>query len=255
MQPHVAGEQPSLADRAECWCFADIWIGSLNHPPGSPECEALLSAEERVRAARYRFEHSRAAFVRGRAYLRRILASHLRTRPQDVPLRTSPAGKPFVPGSEVHFNVSHSGGLFACIVSWKREVGIDIEQMRTISRMAEIAGRYFARAEVDTWRRLPEPARRAAFFRCWTRKEAFLKGCGEGLGRPLDSFTVSLDASSGNCLLAPLSESSKWHLLDFEPADGYAGALAVSGGSVPVRYRVRRFNDISEIKRQPKLAE
>ena len=238
MQPHVAGEQPSLADRAECWCFADIWIGSLNHPPGSPECEALLSAEERVRAARYRFEHSRAAFVRGRAYLRRILASHLRTRPQDVPLRTSPAGKPFVPGSEVHFNVSHSGGLFACIVSWKREVGIDIEQMRTISHMAEIAGRYFARAEVDTWRRLPEPARRAAFFRCWTRKEAYLKGCGSGFTHPPQSFDVSLLPGHPPALRAHRAfpeDQAVWSLMDIPVPQGYWATLAITGESPDIK--------------------
>jgi len=93
MESHAVEEPASLADEVDCRCLVDVWIGSLNHPhPNVPACEVLLSAEERARAARYRFDHSRTAFLRSRAYLCGILASRLRTPPQDIPLWSSPAG-------------------------------------------------------------------------------------------------------------------------------------------------------------------
>jgi hypothetical protein len=60
MESHSVEEPASLADKVDCRCLVDVWIGSLNHPhPNVPACEVLLSAEERARAARYRFDHIR----------------------------------------------------------------------------------------------------------------------------------------------------------------------------------------------------
>src|SRR5207245_857335 len=102
-----------------------------------------------------------------------------------------------------------------CIVAVGKEVGIDVERVRSIPEMARIAQRFFAPAELESWNRMPDEKRPVGFFRCWTRKEAFLKATGEGLGRALDSFAVSLGVCAGNCLIAPPEDVSRWHVQPF----------------------------------------
>ena len=73
-----------------------------------------------------------------------------------------------------------------------REIGVDIEQVRSMSDQKDIIERFCSEREKIDFRSVPEDLKSLAFFNCWTRKEAFIKACGEGLTRPLDEFTVSL---------------------------------------------------------------
>src|ERR1700730_8486307 len=217
---------------------ADVWTASLERPRAQVELlRAVLSPDELKRAHRFRVEHARASFILNRAYLRGILASYLHIPPAEIPITTGPFGKPVVPGSEIRFNVSHSSGLFVCIVAVGKEVGIDIERVRSIPEIARMARRFFAPAELEAWNRMPDEDRPFAFFRCWTRKEAFLKATGEGLSRALDSFAVSVEIGRGNCLIAPPEDASRWHVQPFVPEDGFAGAIGSRGGRLSIRRR------------------
>jgi 4'-phosphopantetheinyl transferase len=118
-------------------------------------------------------------------------------------------------------------------VSRGREVGIDLEHLRSGVDIEHIAARFFAPGEAATLRTLPTTMRNEAFFRCWTRKEAYIKARGEGLSLSLDQFAVTLTPGQPAALLqAPgdLQEVSRWSLQDLTPAPGYVAALAVEGG-------------------------
>ena len=68
-----------------------------------------------------------------------------------------------------------------------------------------------------------------AFFRCWTRKEAYIKARGEGLSLSLQSFDVTLTPSERPRVLRiddGTDEAAFWSLREFEPAAGYVGAVA-----------------------------
>ncbi|MGL5097624.1 MAG: 4'-phosphopantetheinyl transferase superfamily protein, partial [Planctomycetia bacterium] len=70
-----------------------------------------------------------------------------------------------------------------------------------------------------------------AFFRIWTRKEAYVKGVGAGLHVPLDQFVVIHDAGSTDALRSTAYEPAdlhRWRLLDLPPIDGYIAAVAVA---------------------------
>ena len=72
--------------------------------------------------------------------------------------------------------------------------------------------------------------RMAAFFRCWTRKETYLKARGVGLSGGLDRFEVSLAPGESARLVRdhdrPEAEV-QWQLFDMSPDEGYMAACAV----------------------------
>ena len=109
------------------------------------------------------------------------------------------------------------------------ELGVDVEQLRDLDDPESIAARFFSTAETSELLSLKPDERGLAFFRCWTRKEAYVKAIGEGLEIPLDSFQVTLlpDAPARFVQMAShLGTASDWTLHHLELAPGYVGALA-----------------------------
>ena len=115
----------------------------------------------------------------------------------------------------------------------ERELGVDIEKIRAGVEREGIAERFFSPGEVAALRAAPVEERDEAFFRCWTRKEAYVKARGGGLSIPLDSFEVTLGRE--RAALSRASDSEGWTMAALEPAPGYAGALVVEGSVAPPR--------------------
>ncbi|HWB97409.1 MAG TPA: 4'-phosphopantetheinyl transferase superfamily protein [Bryobacteraceae bacterium] len=195
---------------------------------------ATLSPDERDRAARFHFNLHRHRFVLSRGLLRVLLARYLDTDPAALVFGYGPQGKPELPGSGLCFNVSHSGNLAAHALvpdpTGSLELGIDVESIRTVSHSDAVARRFFCPAEWQEIETLPPAERADAFFRCWTRKEAYVKALGGGLSVPLDRFQVSLLPGHPARLISLDGDpvrASEWSLYHLDPAEGYTGALAV----------------------------
>lgn len=78
-------------------------------------------------------------------------------------------------------------------IALDHEIGVDVECVRPVSGLDCLTDGFFAPGEAAAIRALPGEQRLSAFFACWTRKEAFVKAIGAGLGHPLDAFEVSSD--------------------------------------------------------------
>ena len=214
-----------------------VWWASLDPSASHVQRLAqLLSADEYMRAERFHFERDRKRFIVGRGLLRTILGRYLQTEPSRLQFRYTFHGKPALTeafdGDMVNFNVSHSQGLALYAVTRGREIGVDLECVRPISDAEQIAGRFFSARENAVFRTLPARKKLAAFFNCWTRKEAYLKAIGDGLARPLDQFDVSLAPGEPARLLhteGDPQEVSRWILQELTPAPGYVATLAVEG--------------------------
>jgi 4'-phosphopantetheinyl transferase len=214
-----------------------VWRATLDQPASQIQnFRQKLAADEQARAQRFYFERDREHFIVARGVLRAIVGGYLKRAPEGLSFCYSSHGKPALSGESagdaIRFNVSHSHGVALYAVTRGREVGIDVERIRSNLAVAEIAERFFSRREVAMLRALPTEAQREAFFRCWTRKEACLKARGEGLSLPLDQIDVSLapgkpDAVPGT--QPDSSEASRWSLQELAPAPGYVAALAVEG--------------------------
>jgi 4'-phosphopantetheinyl transferase len=220
-----------------------VWRADLDRPAARiEELAQTLSADERERAGRFHFEEHRARFIAARGVLRTLLGRYLSTAPQELKFCYSAHGKPALDGlseaGTLCFNLSHSHTLALYAMNRDRQVGIDVEHRRRNVDDEQVAGRFFARAEVEALQALPEALREAAFFNCWTRKEAYLKARGEGVTRSLDSFAVSLQpgepAALLNCTSDP-GEVARWSLRALNPGPDYAAALCVAGNDWQLR--------------------
>ncbi|NUN53352.1 MAG: 4'-phosphopantetheinyl transferase superfamily protein, partial [Planctomycetaceae bacterium] len=165
-------------------------------------------------------------------------------RPEGLRILEDDLGKPRLGGEcgqgRWRFNVSHSGGLWACAVALNREVGLDLEEIRPGRAVESIMNRYFSPAEAAALAALPGGEREAAFHRVWTRKEAWLKARGLGISIPLDSFEVSHGPGEARLLATrpDPGEAGRWTLRDLDLGPGYAAALCLEGTG-PAEVRVR----------------
>jgi 4'-phosphopantetheinyl transferase len=195
-----------------------------------------LSEDERTRADRFHFPRDRQLFTASRAILRIILASYLATEPNTISFSYSEKQKPSLgaehAASNITFNVSHSGGMGLMAFTRRREIGVDIEHIKRDFEVEGIANRFFSETEQRQLAALPSAERFEAFFRCWTRKEAYVKATGDGLSLPLHQFDVSIAAGENDALLATHpndSEAALWLLRDIPAPSGYVAALCVRG--------------------------
>ena len=166
----------------------DLWVWCLTLAEAeTTRLSALLSDDERTRASRFLSPKHGASYIAGRGKLREILGDYVKAGPAQLVFAYGGAGKPVLSGIDdaPHFNLSHSGDWAALAVTPRHALGIDVEGLRPFKE--DIAGRFFSPAEVVALKAHAPDARVAAFYRCWTRKEAFVKATGDGLGFPLDA--------------------------------------------------------------------
>ena len=197
---------------------------------------AALSPDEIARAERFRVERDRRCWIAARGAVRAILAGYLGCRASSLTFRIGPHGKPALDGppaaERLEFNVSHSGNLALCAVARARAVGVDVEAIRPDFASLDVARRFFSGTEFAALEALPRGERVAAFFACWTRKEAYMKARGTGIALGLDRFEVSLAPDRPAALLATHDEpaaAAHWRLAALDPGDGYAGAIVTEG--------------------------
>ena len=221
-----------------------VWQASLNvEVTVLQTLQRLLTEEEVTKARQFRFEKDKHHFIIARGVLRMLLGRYLKTNPHLLRFDYNAYGKPSLdyPFSEstLHFNVSHSHEMALYAFTYARQIGVDVEYMRSGIDYEDLARYSFSsheRAMLDT---LPKALRQQGFYNCWTRKEAYIKAKGKGLSLPLGLFDVSLRPDDPAKLLASREvpkETTCWSLQELLPASGYAGALAVEGSGCDVSY-------------------
>ncbi len=161
-----------------------------------PLLQTALDEPERNQAERFYHRRDRDAFIAAHALTRSMLAEATGVPAASLRFVKGPYGKPEVARSagerQVHFNISHTNGLVACAVGADCELGVDVENAERTTSL-DVAHRYFAPEEsAVVLSALPEQ-RLPLFYKFWTLKEAFIKATGEGLSRPLASFSFTLD--------------------------------------------------------------
>jgi 4'-phosphopantetheinyl transferase len=210
-----------------------VWHAELE--PIARELASLhdvLDAEERARADRFVFDRHRRRYVASHILLRHVLGGYVGLAPEALRFARARHGKPYLVNGAVRFNLAHSGDRALLAVSVGRELGIDLERVRADRDVVGIAGHFFSAAEAAALKALPAHQRVAAFYRCWTRKEAYIKACGTGLAMRLDSFDVAFEPGVPAALLESArgaDELRRWRLVELPVGPGFEAALAVEG--------------------------
>ncbi len=143
---------------------------------------AVLTGEERRRAARIRSSAAREEFIVGRGCLRRLLGAVLEQDPRSVALQAGEHGKPRLLSGALQFNVAHSHGVILIALAGTGEVGVDVEFMDAGVELMDVArGSFNARELARIEGALTLDDRLREFYLCWTRREAVTKADGRGL--------------------------------------------------------------------------
>ncbi len=171
-----------------------VWRIDCGEDDGADD--GVLSADERARAAQFRFDDHRRRYVHVRTVLRRLLAGYLSAAPESFIFEYARYGKPSMAGGgpPLHFNVSHSGDVALAAFSRSCSPGVDVER--------------------------------------WTRKEAVLKAQGIGLAGSMPAVEVSLGRHetlamerAGSAIL------SSWRVWPLDAGDDYEASLAATAGA------------------------
>jgi phosphopantetheinyl transferase len=184
----------------------------------APADDTLLSADEKVRAARFIFEADRVRWTRARSSLRTILSECSGIPAGEIRFVTGEHGKPALAGETgIEFNLSHSGSWAMVAVTRRVPVGIDIERIREKVNIASLLEKLGVRD-------LPSGVEN--LFHVWTRREAMTKALG------------------GALLTAPAGD---FRIRDLDAPAGYAASLALIGYEPQVRVRDAMVPPISTI--------
>ncbi len=194
-----------------------VWRSSLQMPAEQTEMlRQTLSSDELQRAGCFRFQRDSANFIAARGTLRAIIGRYLNEEPRKVRFRYGLFGKPELANEKtISFNVSHSKDLAVFAFARNRKVGVDIEYISSAPSIAEIAGQFLMTEEGMSLKPAPGYIRKKAFFRAWTRNEAYLKAIGTGFAGRRDLLETNV--------------KGRWSFTGISVGRGYAACLAVEG--------------------------
>ncbi|MEO6185350.1 MAG: 4'-phosphopantetheinyl transferase superfamily protein [Steroidobacteraceae bacterium] len=190
-------------------------------------------------------------FTVAHARLRQILAALLHAAAADIEFSHGEHGKPALAGAAAHahlqFNLSHSGSLGLVGWAWRRAIGVDVEVWRPMSDEAAVVRRFFSPAEIAAYDALKPQQRTRGFFHCWTRKEAYVKAVGRGLGLALASFDVSLQDGDEHLLLrasAVQDDGRSWSMAAPPMHEGISAAVVLEGGPFVIQPQQQNEEDV-----------
>ncbi|MDQ1484434.1 MAG: 4-phosphopantetheinyl transferase, partial [Actinomycetota bacterium] len=178
---------------------------------------------------------ARARFVAARLLLRRSASTVVGCAPDDVRVEVDDAGRPFVVGSPtpLYVSIAHSGDYVVVAVA-SRRVGVDIERLPATPLHVGIAKRICSMTELRDIARLDPSLRERAVMRLWTRKEAYGKAIGVGLGFPVRTITAGprgsrITAADPTLPATRWGPGDRWRVVDVPVDPAYAAALVADG--------------------------
>ena len=231
--------EPSTELRASLSNEVHLWISDLDIWTRE-EAEKLLTNDELARARTLRHPVSQQNYLAGRALVRSALSHYASSRPSDWAFASTRLGRPEIAGPQpipqLRFNLTHTRGLAACVVTATADCGVDVEQIDRPLRPLRIAEHSFARAEFEDLEGRSSEDLRERFFTYWTLKEAYYKARGSGIPFRLGGARFDLTQSERVHFLPSADENvvaAGWQFWLIRPTLEHVLAVAVESGRKP----------------------
>lgn len=222
-------------------------------------CSLLGVAEQRA-VGSFFFRRDRIQRVLSRALLRRALADFTGVNPADWQFQKNGHGRPEIDAPShcrsLRFNVSHTDGLVACLLSWHRQVGVDVEPIQHVAALLSVARQHFADSETDAIRGSPASEQSRVFLELWTLKESYFKARGLGLSGKLSDISFSITQKAGYQISATIApklqdDPARWQF-DLGHLCGHLIATTIERHrQLPVDVVVRDATELMQLRRSP----
>ena len=211
-----------------------VWRVAHGSATRLPDLTRTLSADERARAACFRFERDRDRFVAARGMLRTILGLYLDREPARLRFCSGANGKPALApeddGDRLCFNLAHADDLALYAVARGREVGVDLERIRVDLDIEAMAAVTCAPRERAALAALSPEHRPEAFVALWVCKEAYAKAVGLGLSLSPERIEVTPGPEPRVTILVDgAPPPGRWHARTLSAGPDNAAALVVAG--------------------------
>lgn len=215
----------------------DVWLAYYNEisdPSLHAAYRSLLTEEERGKEFRFYFPDDQRRYLVTRAMVRTVLSRYLpAVDPRSWRFANNSYGRPEICNLSsaecgLRFNISHTRGLIAIGVAHQRELGVDVENLRTREVSLDIADRFFAEPEVAELATVPKRRQQDRFFEYWTFKESYIKARGMGLSIPLEQFSFHYPHERGvHIAIDPQLEddASRWAFWQYRPTEEHLLAV------------------------------
>lgn len=232
---------------------ADVWILELHTLQAADVacCNVVISAAEKDRMRRFRFERDRDSYRAAHALARFALSWCAATVPPHAwVFEETSHGRPEISAGRgvprLRFNISHTRNVVACIVTRDLDCGVDLEPTHRCSDLHNLARTVLAPAELATIAAAPDTEQPMLFCRYWTLKEAYAKALGLGMSLAFDHIAFELYEGSARLH----AHSDDWHFEQWSPTPTHTLATAVRArGPVRlIRHLGMPHNTLTEIQ-------
>ncbi|NOU21557.1 MAG: 4'-phosphopantetheinyl transferase superfamily protein [Methyloglobulus sp.] len=189
----------------------------------------ILDPTEQQHASTIKNEQLHRRYVETHARLRILLGDAVNTAPEQLRIHKAEHGKPYLADyPELAFNLSHTVNKMVVAFAYNCELGVDIEICKPRTNLAALVDKCFAEEEKSYWQQLPESQQIQAFYRFWTRKEAFVKATGRGIALGLKQCVINPQNPSELIRIPDdYGHASEWSIQDIDLDKAICGALAV----------------------------
>ena len=180
-----------------------VWLtvpDEITDPGTLSDYLSLLSEDERERQQRFHFEKDRHSFLVSHALVRKVLSMYVDVDPADWQFSAGEFGRPEISGlagvPPLRFNLTHTEGLSACLVTLDADCGVDAERVGGRGNLHAVADKMFADSELETLAALDGQQYQQQFFTFWTLREAYCKALGTGLGFSKKDYAFGVTADN-----------------------------------------------------------
>lgn len=215
----------------------------------------LLSPEEVKRCGRFVFQRDRYCYQVTHGMKRLILANYLDCDPQGLRFEVGKRGKPAITHSQnllnIQFNISHSHKLILIAVTVEDPVGIDVEYHAKGIAIENLGKIIFSPLENRFFSVLKcQRKKKEAFFRCWTRKEAYLKAKGIGLITDLSSICVDMhELPASKWLTVSTFEEVAWKIFPLNVGRSYTSCVVTTAQKKLSAYNANYLNNLTGLNK------